>query len=143
MKVLQFAGGHERTNLQYEVWPVERYEKDQTILELLRARFTGRGSAVIYCATRRHSENLAEFLQNNGFTAEAFHAGLDPSLKKRIQTSFIDGATPIICATNAFGMGIDKEESVWSFMPIFPAPWRTTCRRQDAPAVIVMSRSVY
>jgi ATP-dependent DNA helicase RecQ len=110
LKVMQFAGGHERTNLQYEVWPVERYEKDQTILELLRARFAGKGSAVIYCATRRHTENLAEFLQSNGFTAEAFHAGLDPSLKKRIQNSFIDGATPIICATNAFGMGIDKED---------------------------------
>ena len=110
LRVLKFTGGHERTNLQYEVWPVERYEKDQTILELLRARFSNKGSAVIYCATRRHTEVLAEFLQSNGFTAEAFHAGLDPSLKKRIQNSFIDGATPIICATNAFGMGIDKED---------------------------------
>ena len=41
---------------------------------------------------------------------EAFHAGLDPSLKKRIQEDFICGNTPIICATNAFGMGIDKDD---------------------------------
>ncbi len=110
LRVVQFAGGHERTNLQYEVWEVDRYEKYQTILALLRSRFEGNGSVVIYCATRNSSERLAEFLQDNGLTAEAFHAGLEPSIKKRIQESFIAGMTPIICATNAFGMGIDKED---------------------------------
>jgi ATP-dependent DNA helicase RecQ len=110
LRVVQFAGGHERTNLQYEVWEVERYEKYQTILDLLRSRYEDNGSVVIYCATRRGTERLAEFLQENGFTVEAFHAGLEPSIKKRIQESFVSGATPIICATNAFGMGIDKED---------------------------------
>ncbi len=109
LKVSHFSGGHERTNLHYEVWPVERYEKYQTILELLRARFgpVG-GSVVIYCGSRKATEKMAEYLQREGYTAEAFHAGLDPSLKKRIQENFIEGLTPIICATNAFGMGIDK-----------------------------------
>jgi len=110
LRVVQFAGGHERTNLQYEVWEVERYEKYQTILELLRSRYEDNGSVVIYCATRKGTERLAEFLQENGFTVEAFHAGLEPSIKKRIQESFVAGTTPIICATNAFGMGIDKED---------------------------------
>lgn len=109
LRVVEFAGGHERTNLHYEVWPVEKYEKYQTILELLRARFDS-GSVVIYCAKKKQTENLAEFLQNGGYNAEAFHAGLEPSLKKRIQENFINGTTPIICATNAFGMGIDKDD---------------------------------
>ncbi|MCB2216077.1 MAG: RecQ family ATP-dependent DNA helicase [Desulfobulbaceae bacterium] len=110
IKMELFAGGHERTNLHYEVWEVDRYEKNQTILELLRSRYENNGSAVIYCATRNKTEQLAEFLQQSGYTAEAFHAGLEPSVKKRIQDSFIAGTTPIICATNAFGMGIDKED---------------------------------
>nr|WP_321466165.1 RecQ family ATP-dependent DNA helicase [uncultured Desulfobulbus sp.] len=110
LRVLVFAGGHERTNLRYEVWEVERYEKYPSVLELLKARYADKGSVVIYCATRRNTEHLAEFLQENGWNAEAFHAGLEPSIKKRIQENFISNATPIICATNAFGMGIDKED---------------------------------
>ncbi len=110
LRVIEFAGGHERTNLHYEVWPVEKHEKNQTILELLRARYHGTGSVVLYCATRKNTEKLAEFLQLAGYTAEAFHAGIDASLKKRIQENFIKGTTPLICATNAFGMGIDKDD---------------------------------
>ncbi|MBM9612974.1 RecQ family ATP-dependent DNA helicase [Desulfobulbus rhabdoformis] len=110
LRMQLFAGGHDRTNLHYEVWAVERYEKYQSVLELLRARFEDEGSVVIYCATRRNTELLAEFLQENGWNAEAFHAGLEPSLKKRIQDNFVSNVTPIICATNAFGMGIDKED---------------------------------
>ncbi len=109
-RVRQFSGGHERANLCYEVWPVEKHEKNQTILDLLRTRFTENGSVVIYCATRKSTEQLAEFLRPEGYTAEAFHAGLDIALKKRVQENFINGHTPIICATNAFGMGIDKDD---------------------------------
>ena len=110
LRVSQFSGGHQRSNLHYEVWPVQKHEKNQTILDLLRARYTVGGSVVIYCSTRKNTEKLAEFLQSEGYTAEAFHAGLDPSLKNRIQENFIDGLTPVICATNAFGMGIDKDD---------------------------------
>jgi ATP-dependent DNA helicase RecQ len=110
LRVKQFEGGHERSNLHYEVYPVDKYEKSQVILELIRARYRGNGSVVIYCATRKNTEHLTEFLQNSGYRAEAFHAGLDNSLKKRVQEQFIEGDIPIICATNAFGMGIDKED---------------------------------
>jgi ATP-dependent DNA helicase RecQ len=110
LRVVKFEGGHERTNLHYEVHLVTRHEKQQTILELLRERFTGKGCVVIYCATKKNTEQLAEFLQGAGYTAEAFHAGLDPSMKKRILEQFIEGEIPVICATNAFGMGIDKED---------------------------------
>jgi ATP-dependent DNA helicase RecQ len=110
LRMVQFAGGHERTNLHYEVYDVEPFQKFQAILDILRSRYEGHGSVVIYCATRKATEKLAEYLQRNGYAADAFHAGLEPSLKKRIQESFISGVTPIICATNAFGMGIDKED---------------------------------
>ncbi len=110
LRVKQFEGGHERTNLHYDVYHVDKYEKNKVILEILKARFTGNGSVVIYCATRNNTENLAEFLADSGYTVEAFHAGLDNSLKKRIQEQFIESEVPIICATNAFGMGIDKED---------------------------------
>lgn len=110
LKVHQFEGGHERTNLHYDVYSVDQYEKRVAILELLRTRFTDGGCVVIYCATRDNTEQLAEFLQDSGYETEAFHAGLDSSLKKRIQEQFINGEIPIICATNAFGMGIDKDD---------------------------------
>ena len=109
-RVATYEGGHERSNLHYEVYSVSKHEKRQTILQLLKARYSGKGSVVIYCATRKNTENLAEFLQGVGYTADAFHAGLDPSMKKRILEQFIAGELPVICATNAFGMGIDKDD---------------------------------
>lgn len=110
IRLTSFEGGHERSNLIYEVYPVDAYEKNETILELLRGRYQSSGSVVIYCAKRKSTEYLTELLQKEGFPAEAFHAGLAPSEKKIIQDDFINGEVPIICATNAFGMGIDKDD---------------------------------
>ncbi|WP_419175263.1 RecQ family ATP-dependent DNA helicase [Desulfosediminicola sp.] len=110
LQVLQYEGGHERTNLNYEVYSVDSYGKGQVIIDLLRSRYEDEGSVVIYCATRKNTETLAADLQKVGYTVEAFHAGLDVSLKKRIQEQFITGELPVICATNAFGMGIDKDD---------------------------------
>lgn len=109
LRVTTFEGGHERNNLQYEVYSVNKYEKNQTIFELLQEKFHGEGVVVIYCSTRSRTEKLTQFLQEKGYVVEAFHAGLDISLKKRIQENFIAGDLPVICATNAFGMGIDKD----------------------------------
>ncbi len=109
IRVKTFEGGHERSNLIYEVYPTSSYEKNETILELLRIRYHDSGSVVIYCAKRKSTEDLAELLQTEGYVAQAFHAGLVPSKKKNIQDDFIKGEIPIICATNAFGMGIDKD----------------------------------
>lgn len=109
IKIVEFEGGHERSNLIYEVCSASSYEKNETILELLRIRYHASGSVVIYCAKRKSTEELAELLQAEGYEAEAFHAGLVPAEKKHIQEDFIAGRIPIICATNAFGMGIDKD----------------------------------
>ena len=68
------------------------------------------GGAIVYCATRRRTEEIAEFLRANEMAAEHFHAGLPPETKKHVQQSFIRGDLRVIAATNAFGMGIDKPD---------------------------------
>ena len=68
------------------------------------------GGAIVYCATRSHTEELAEFLQAKGMKADHFHAGLPPETKKSVQENFINGGLRAIVATNAFGMGIDKPD---------------------------------
>ena len=68
------------------------------------------GGAIVYCATRRQAEEVAEFLQAQGMKADHFHAGLPPETKKNVQQSFIRGDLRAIAATNAFGMGIDKPD---------------------------------
>ena len=68
------------------------------------------GGAIVYCATRRHTEEVAQFLREKGVEAGHFHAGLPPETKKNVQASFIRGELRAIVATNAFGMGIDKPD---------------------------------
>ncbi|MEN8168545.1 MAG: UvrD-helicase domain-containing protein, partial [Pseudomonadota bacterium] len=107
-----FEGGVERDNLRFEVRMVNRAEKLARIHAILheRLREDGEGSAVVYCATRKRTEESAEYLRQQGWEAAAYHAGLEAPVKRHIQENFIAGATRVICATNAFGMGIDKED---------------------------------
>ncbi|MGB1032539.1 MAG: RecQ family ATP-dependent DNA helicase, partial [Flavobacteriales bacterium] len=65
-------------------------------------------SGIIYCLSRKDTENLANYLQGSGIQAAAYHAGLDSALRSKIQDSFIKEKIPIVVATIAFGMGIDK-----------------------------------
>ena len=104
-----FDGGTERTNLDFEVQMVNSAEKKARVLQLLEERVPEDGASVIYCATRAKTEEMAEWLQRSNIIAEAFHAGLEPPEKNRIQYGFTAGDIDHICATNAFGMGIDKE----------------------------------
>ena len=110
-ELLLFDGGAERTNLDFEVQIVNSADKRDRVRRLLLERLPNSedGSAVVYCATRKGTEEMAELLQASGLSAEAFHAGLDAPEKRRIQEEFIAGTIQHICATNAFGMGIDKE----------------------------------
>lgn len=107
-----FEGGVERNNLQFEVQMVNSADKYARINILLHERLGGQqtGSAIIYCARRSQTEEIAEFLQLQDWQVEAFHAGKNPAEKKHIQENFISSKTRIITATNAFGMGIDKED---------------------------------
>lgn len=103
-------GGVERSNLQYEVIEVDSANKRVEIQSLLRHGLADGGGAVVFVARRNSAEDIAEFLRNQGWACDAYHAGLDSSLKKDIQRDFIDGRLQVIVATNAFGMGVDKPD---------------------------------
>ncbi|CAG1021455.1 partial ATP-dependent DNA helicase RecQ, partial [Patescibacteria group bacterium] len=108
-ELLLFEGGVDRNNLGFEVRSINAAEKYARIHELLSERLKQTdGSIIIYCATQKNTENLAEYLQERGLEVAAFHAGKDAAEKKHIQENFLSSAIRVITATNAFGMGIDK-----------------------------------
>lgn len=78
----------------------------KAILRLVRAR-AGQ-SGIIYCLSRKRTEELARYLRENGAKVEAYHAGLNPEERARVQDNFRNDAIDVVTATIAFGMGIDK-----------------------------------
>ena len=107
-----FDGGARRTNLEFVVVQTSGEGQFSDIHQVLEADLPTEmpGGAIVYCATRRQSEEVAEFLQAKGMDANHFHAGLPPETKKNVQERFIRGDLRAIVATNAFGMGIDKPD---------------------------------
>ncbi|MCW2239067.1 RecQ family ATP-dependent DNA helicase [Azospirillum canadense] len=107
-----FVGGVERPNLAFAVEAVDEADKTNRIAELL-ARHLPRGDpaacAVVYAATRRRTEEIRDDLTARGWDAAAYHAGLRAPEKLDVQEGFVAGAIRVVCATNAFGMGIDKD----------------------------------
>ena len=107
-----FDGGAERPNLTFEVIPTSGGEKFAHVHQMLESHLPHEtpGGAIVYCATQKGSEDIAEYLKQKGVEAEHFHAGLSPEIKKDVQRRFIKGELRAIAATNAFGMGIDKPD---------------------------------
>ena len=66
--------------------------------------------ALVYAATRKSAEAAASVLNASGVKASAYHAGLKEDVRTRVQDTFARGALPVVCATNAFGMGIDRPD---------------------------------
>lgn len=108
----RFDGGANRTNLEFVVVPTTSTEKLAHIHQVLLSDLPADepGGAIIYCASRKQTEDVADFLRNKGLAAEHFHAVLQPETKKSVQQRFIRGDLRVIVATNAFGMGIDKPD---------------------------------
>ena len=107
-----FDGGANRTNLEFVVVQTTPGEKYAHIEQILAADLPPEvpGGAIVYCARRRRSEDIAAFLIGKNIAAQHFHAGLSPEIKKTVQQRFIEGDLRVIVATNAFGMGIDKPD---------------------------------
>ena len=107
-----FNGGARRENLDFVVIPTETPRKFDDIHQVLSADLPpGKpGGAIVYCATRRQCEKVAEYLCRKELAAAHYHAGLPPETRKYTQQRFIDGDLRVIAATNAFGMGIDKPD---------------------------------
>ena len=99
----------DRKNLSLDVRPGTK--KFEQITAFLKGRKNESG--IIYCLSRKNTEDLAAKLQSKGHDAEAYHAGLSHTERTRIQEDFINDKNQIICATIAFGMGIDKSNVRW------------------------------
>ena len=101
-----FVAGFDRPNISFDVRRVSgELEKRVLLPELVAGR-----RALIYAATRKSTERAADALRAAGTDAHAYHAGLDEAERTRVQNGFAAGRIPVVCATNAFGMGIDRPD---------------------------------
>ena len=96
-----------RRNLDLRVTPCGAGERKGILLERLR---TLDGSAVVYVTRQETAEEVATFLAKEGVSVRAYHAGLPAEFRADAQSAFMSGATRVIVATIAFGMGIDKSD---------------------------------
>lgn len=104
-----FVASFNRPNLTYRV-----LAKDQPLKQIIDfVRKREEESGIIYCATRATTERVADALAGRGFSARAYHAGLDAEARARNQELFLRDECRIICATIAFGMGINKPNVRW------------------------------
>lgn len=111
VRFTSFIGTPERPNLHFEVFLVSAGEKFARVHQLLAGALQSReGGAVVFVSSRKRAEDLADFLIGQNWACKYFHAGLQPHEKKDIQEDFIGGALRVIVATNAFGMGVDKQD---------------------------------
>ena len=104
-----FIASFDRPNLFIDVRPGQNRNKQ--IFNFLSKR--GLQSGIIYCLSRKSTEKLATTLNSKGYKAQAYHAGLTSEERNAIQDNFVNDRTPIIVATIAFGMGIDKSNVRW------------------------------
>ncbi len=104
-----FLASFNRPNLSLTVLPGKNRFKIIKDFVLSRKGQSG----IVYCLSRKGTEKLAERLQGLGIKAAAYHAGLSPNQRSKTQEAFVQDDVPIICATIAFGMGIDKSNVRW------------------------------
>ena len=104
------ARGFDRPNLHWSVIEsMSDYDKDRIFVQLLRAQ-RGNGTSIAYAATRKRVEALSDLLNSRSIKSVAYHAGLSAKDRHQLQERFIAGTSGIVCATNAFGMGIDHPD---------------------------------
>jgi ATP-dependent DNA helicase RecQ len=103
---LVLVGNIDRANLTYRVTP--RTDVTRQVVEAL-ARHPGQ-AAIVYCATRKQTETMARSLKSAGFSAAAYHAGLDQQKRSGVQDDFAAERVDVVAATVAFGMGIDRSD---------------------------------
>jgi len=102
----RFIQGFDRHNLALEIIATRRDKEKLAMLPDL----VSSSPALVYCATRKNVEKVTAHLRSAGVAAGMYHAGLDHSDRVAVQDAFMSGSVPVVVATNAFGMGVDKED---------------------------------
>ncbi|MEW6202199.1 MAG: RecQ family ATP-dependent DNA helicase [bacterium] len=103
-----FVRGFDRPNLRFFTRAyLSDYERQEELARLVRSM---KGSGIVYCGTRDKTEELARYLQENGINALPYHAGMKTEERTRVQEQFMRDDVPVITATIAFGMGVDKPD---------------------------------
>ncbi|MFH0926857.1 MAG: ATP-dependent DNA helicase RecQ [bacterium] len=100
--------GFYRPNLELRITPCNKNERDNLLLKRLKDRPSG--ATIIYVTLQKTSEQVANYLQQNGFETRFYHAGMKPEDRNSVQNWFINSTKAIITATITFGMGIDKSD---------------------------------
>lgn len=104
-----FVASFDRKNLSLEVRPA--LDRVKQIIDFIKGK--PNESGIVYCLSRKTTEELAEKLQKIGVNAKSYHAGLDTKIRSKTQDEFINDDCQVVCATIAFGMGIDKSNVRW------------------------------
>ncbi|MFV8369453.1 DNA helicase RecQ [Flavobacterium sp. LB2R40] len=104
-----FVASFDRKNISLEVRPA--LDRVKQIIDFIQEK--PNESGIVYCLSRKTTEELADKLQKSGISAKAYHAGLDTKIRSNTQDQFINDDCKVVCATIAFGMGIDKSNVRW------------------------------
>jgi len=104
---MQFVSSFDRPNIRYQI--VEKANGRKQLLDFITAQHSG-DAGIVYCLSRKKVEETAEFLNENGITSLPYHAGMDLQDRSRNQARFLREDGIVMCATIAFGMGIDKPD---------------------------------
>jgi ATP-dependent DNA helicase RecQ len=104
---MQFVSSFDRPNIRYQI--VEKANGRKQLLDFITTEHGG-DCGIVYCLSRKKVEETAEFLNENGVRAMAYHAGMDHAKRSANQAKFLREENIVMCATIAFGMGIDKPD---------------------------------
>lgn len=104
---MQFVSSFDRPNIRYQI--VEKTNGRKQLLDFITSEHGG-DCGIVYCLSRKKVEETAEFLNENGVRAMAYHAGMEHAKRAANQARFLREENIVMCATIAFGMGIDKPD---------------------------------